>query len=663
MASFFAEFFGYLYGMKLSVVIVNYNVRYFLEQCLYAAKKACSSIEAEIFVVDNNSVDGSCQLVREKLPDIRLIENYDNKGFSKANNQAIRLAKGDYILLLNPDTIVEEDSLMKCLHFMDEHPEAGGLGVKMIDGKGRFLPESKRGLPTPLVAFYKIFGLSSLFSHSKRFARYYLGHLDKDQTHEVDVLAGAFMMLRRSVLNEIGLLDETFFMYGEDIDLSYRISQAGFKNYYFSGTTIIHYKGESTKKGSINYVKVFHQAMIIFARKHFSKGRADIFAMLINLAIYFRAFLAVLSRMTKAVFFSIIDILLIFIGFSWLLPYWEKLNYTPDFYPSTFLQLVVPIYILIWISGIWLAGGYDKPIKILPLFKGLLWGSIGILIFHSLAPESLRFSRVLILLGSAWAMINLLGSRYLLSHSNSRQARFAQNRAKRVVIISELNEATRISELIQHPCLKINIVGIIQPNRDHAATNFLGNLSQLEEIIRIHKIEELIFSATDLPSQQIIKTMLDLSKLNIEYKIAPPDSLSIIGSNSIDTTGHLYMVEMNVITKGSNLRRKRLFDMTTSLFLLITYPFIFWTIHNKTGFFTNILKVLFASKSWVGLTQNNKREAELPKIKAGVLSPADKLQDELSETEISKINMVYAKNYSITQDALIILQGWKNLGR
>lgn len=649
--------------IKLSVVIVNYNVRYFLEQCLHAAQKACNSLDAEIFVVDNNSVDGSCQLVREKFPEVTLIANHENKGFSKANNQAIRQAKGEYVLLLNPDTIIEEDSFVKCLRFMDEHPEASGLGVKMIDGKGHFLPESKRGLPTPGVAFYKIFGLSSLFSRSKRFARYYLGHLDKDQTHEVDVLAGAFMMLRRSVLNEVGLLDEAFFMYGEDIDLSYRMTQAGFKNYYFAGTTIIHYKGESTKKGSINYVKIFYQAMIIFARKHFSEGRADMFAMLINLAIYFRALLAVLSRIAKAALFPIVDILLIFIGFLWLLPYWEKLNYTPHYYPSTFLQLVVPFYILIWISSIWIAGGYDKPIKVLQLFKGIVWGSIGILIFHSLAPESLRFSRALIVLGSVWAMLSLLGYRYLLSHSHPQQAHFDRNREKRVIIISNPDEAVRISQLIQHSLLKIDIVGIVQPNHNSTRNNFLGNLGQLDEIIRIHKIEELIFSATDLPSQQIIKTMLDLSKLNVEYKIAPPESLSIIGSNSIDTTGDLYLVEMNAITNGNNLRRKRLFDLVGSLIFLLTYPLICWKVRDKAIFFTNIFKVLFGSKSWVGLALNNKRNVELPKLKVGVLTPADKFKGELSESEISKINMVYAKNYSIAQDALIILHGWKNLGR
>jgi len=234
--------------MKLSVIIVNYNVKHFLEQCLYSVQKAAKKISTEIIVVDNHSADGSVQMLANKFPTIKLIANNKNLGFSAANNIGIRQSSGKYILLLNPDTIVEEETFKKVVDFMDAHPNTGALGVKMIDGKGRFLPESKRGLPLPSVAFFKIFGLSKLFPKSKRFNHYHLGYLDPDKIHEIEVISGAFMLLRKTVLEKIGLLDETFFMYGEDIDLSYRIIQAGYKNIYFPETTIIHYKGESTKK-------------------------------------------------------------------------------------------------------------------------------------------------------------------------------------------------------------------------------------------------------------------------------------------------------------------------------------------------------------------------------------------------------------------------------
>ena len=214
----------------LAVIIVNYNVQYFLEQCLLSVRKAATGINVDVFVVDNNSVDGSVALVRNKFPEVILIANKQNMGFSKANNQAILAADARYILLLNPDTLVEEDTFEKILKYMDAHPEAGALGVKMIDGKGNFLPESKRGLPTPKVAFFKIFGLSALFPNSRTFGGYHLGFLDKDKIHGVDVLSGAFMFIRKAALDKAGLLDETFFMYGEDIDLSYRIKQAGYRN-------------------------------------------------------------------------------------------------------------------------------------------------------------------------------------------------------------------------------------------------------------------------------------------------------------------------------------------------------------------------------------------------------------------------------------------------
>jgi GT2 family glycosyltransferase len=282
-----------LRGLKLSVIIVNYNVKHFLEQALHSVRKASQHIPVEVFVVDNHSADGSGEMVRRKFPEVILIENKENFGFSKANNQAMRLAKGEYFLLLNPDTVVQEDTFEKVVAFMDATQDAGGVGVKMIDGKGHFLPESKRSLPTPEVAFYKMFGLSALFPKSKRFGKYHLGFLDKDQTHEVEVLSGAFMMMRKSVLDQTGLLDEDYFMYGEDIDLSYRIIQAGFKNYYFPDTAIIHYKGESTKRTSINYVFVFYRAMVIFAQKHYSARHAKLFSLLIHVAIYIRAGAAV----------------------------------------------------------------------------------------------------------------------------------------------------------------------------------------------------------------------------------------------------------------------------------------------------------------------------------------------------------------------------------
>ena len=275
--------------MDLSVIIVNYNVKYFLEQCLCSVLKACSNIEAEIFVVDNNSTDGSRDYLLPKFPTVNFTWNNGNEGFAKANNRALADAKGEYILFLNPDTIVPEDCFEKCITFFRSYPTTGAIGVHMIDGSGQFLKESKRAFPSPFTSFCKLTGLATLFPGSKLFAKYYLGNLTENEDHEVYVLAGAFMMIPRSVLKVTGNFDEIFFMYGEDVDLSYRIQKAGFKNIYFSATSIIHFKGESTAEGSLNYVRLFYKAMSQFVKKHYSGSRAGIFVFLIQLAILGRA--------------------------------------------------------------------------------------------------------------------------------------------------------------------------------------------------------------------------------------------------------------------------------------------------------------------------------------------------------------------------------------
>lgn len=292
--------------MQLSVIIVNYNVKYLLEQCLCSVQKAAANISAEIFVVDNASADGSKQYLEPKFPGVQFIWNEDNPGFAKANNMALAKATGEFILFLNPDTLVPEDCFTKCIRFMNSHTDAGALGVHMINGEGNFLRESKRSFPSSSVAFYKLSGLSSLFPASKIFARYHLGYLSEKENHEVEVLSGAFMMVRKQVLDVTGGFDETFFMYGEDIDLSYRIqhtlhpsAKTNYKNYYFSETTILHYKGESTRKGSLNYVRLFYKAMNQFVKKHPKEFYSGLFTVFISLGVWLRALLSMLKRLVQ----------------------------------------------------------------------------------------------------------------------------------------------------------------------------------------------------------------------------------------------------------------------------------------------------------------------------------------------------------------------------
>ena len=650
--------------MKLSVIIVNYNVKHFLEQCLHSVQKACNNIDSEILVVDNNSVDGSCSLVKDKFPEVILLENKTNVGFSIANNQAIKQAKGEYILLLNPDTVVEEDTFAKVLEFMDKTPNAGALGIKMIDGKGNFLPESKRGLPTPLVAFYKIFGLSKLFPKNKKFGAYHLSYLNNDKIHKVDVLSGAFMLLRKTVLNKVGLLDEGFFMYGEDIDLSYRITLAGYENYYFPETTIIHYKGESTKKNSVNYIRIFYNAMIIFSNKHFTGNNARLFALLINLAIYFRAFMAIANRVFAKIYLPVFDALLIYLGYLFISPYWENFKYYAGYYPEEFYRFAVPTYILFWLGGIIFSGGYKIPNRLWTVIRGLVWGTIAILLAYSLVDENYRFSRALILLGSGWALFALSAIRIIFHKIRLGGFHFFEKKPKRIAIIGHPEEAKRVTELLSQTEINSEIIGYVTLNDSDFGNQYLGSIDNLDEIIRINKISELIFCAEDISSGKIIKSMLEHTKLQVDYKIAPPESLSIIGSNSIHTAGDLYVVNINSISKIKNRRLKRAFDVFFSLLLLLSTPISIWFFLDKAQLFKNIFNVINASLSWVGYIPEKSAYIELPNLKNGILNPGELFDDlHLDLPKKSQLNLLYARDYKLATDLEIIFKSRKKLSR
>lgn len=292
--------------MKLSIVIVSYNVKFYLEQCLLSLQRALTDIEAEVFVVDNHSRDDSVAFLRERFPWVNYIECNHNWGFSRANNMAIRQSRGEYVLLLNPDTIVGETTIRRCLDFMDAHPDAGAAGVRMLQGNGSDAKESRRGLPSPMVAFYKMAGLCSRYPQSRRFGHYYMGYLPWDEPAQIEVVSGAYCLLRRKVLDKVGLLDEDYFMYGEDIDLSYRILKGGYHNYYLP-EKILHYKGESTHKSSFRYVHVFYDAMLIFLRKHYGHV-SFLLALPIKAAVYMKAALALVSmgfsRMRRSLGFA-----------------------------------------------------------------------------------------------------------------------------------------------------------------------------------------------------------------------------------------------------------------------------------------------------------------------------------------------------------------------
>jgi GT2 family glycosyltransferase len=614
---------------------------------------------AEVWVVDNNSVDGSVEMVAEKFPWVKLIANKDNKGFSKANNQAMLLSECTYQLLLNPDTVVEEDTLKKVVDYMEAHPKVGGLGVRMVDGKGKFLPESKRGLPTPSVAFYKIFGISRILPKSKRFGRYHLGYLSEFETNEIEILSGAFMLMRKEALDKVGLLDEDFFMYGEDIDLSYRIIKGGYTNVYFPETRIIHYKGESTKKSSVNYVFVFYRAMVIFARKHFSQKNAKLFSFLINSAIYFRASLAIASRFVRKLVLPLADALYILMGLFALTHYWHQAQIE---FPREVTAILIYCYTGVWMFTNLMVGSYDPPVRLKKFLLGTLLGTGIILMFYALFPKDWQFSRLYILLGAAWILVYYWLSRLFLHTAIGQQFIINGKKNGNFAIVGSKEEFDRVALILRQTQPKVELVVHVSAGaeKEHQA---VGTMNQLDQITTIHKIDEIIFCAKDTSANEIIQWMTTIQLPHIDFKIAQPDSLFLIGSNSIETAGDLYILDINAISHPVKRRQKRLVDLLTSSVMIVCSPLLIWFYDRKGTYFSNAFRLLFGQLTAVGYSSRTMaRQSDLPSIKRGILTSNDRL-DVQDENLSVKLDLLYAREYDVLLDIRIILKSWRKLDR
>lgn len=643
--------------MTISIIIVNYNVKFFLEQCIRSVYQAKNGLDIEIIVVDNHSVDGSVQMIKDKFPEVILIANHQNVGFSKANNQGIRIVKGKYILLLNPDTMLQEDTLVKCLQFMETHPDAGAMGVKMFDGKGNFLPESKRALPTPLVAFYKIFGLSKLFPKSKIFGKYHLTYLDNNQIHQVDVLSGAFMFIRKEVLDKIGELDEDYFMYGEDIDLSYRITQAGYHNYYYPHTSIIHYKGESTKKSTVNYVITFYKAMVIFAHKHFSHSYAKFFQFFIYLAIYTRASISIIYRFIQKLAIPFLDVLCISF-LIWGFARWYEKNFklSDTYFDKTLVAIGTLIYATIMVWNVYFQGGYEKHPKYKNILQGIGSGFLTILVVYALLPEEWRFSRFIILTGAIWSIFYFTISRWLFYYMALKKYSYLSHvLPKNILIIGDDEEFERVKQILHNIPVSINYIGLIATYSEPSQhPHFAGYLHDIEEIIKMENIDEVIFCSKHLHAKDIIHWMIKLSYLPVHYKIAPPNEWYIIGSNDIHSQGELYTLEFKTILFPENQRKKRWLDLFLSICCLMSLPIIIWFFKNKKQLVQNIVDVLLGKKTWIGFGKYY--DDTLPKIKPSVIF-IGKLNGFNEHSEKAKeLSYLYSKNYTPYTDLIAFIK-------
>jgi O-antigen biosynthesis protein len=643
--------------LQLSIIIVNYNVKYFLEQCLNSVKKAIDGLDAEVWVVDNASSDNSVQYLQPKFNCANFIASKQNVGFAKANNQALYKCNGKYVLFLNPDTLLPEDCLHKAVAFMEGHEKAGALGIRMIDGSGEFLPESKRSFPNPITSFFKLVGLNSLFPKSRVFGRYSLGYLNEFENHEVDVLAGAFMLARRDVLLELKGFDETFFMYGEDIDLSYRIQKAGYKNYYFSESCIIHFKGESTRKGSLNYIRMFYQAMSIFVKKHYSGSKAWIFRFLIQVAIIVRASFAALLKFLLRIGLPLVDAVIIYSSLQLVKFLWIRFARGGYGFINHIVNLSLPGFTLVFLIAASFAGIYDNKYKPAKALYSAIVAIVVMLAVYSLLPEEYRFSRAVILLGGLAALLFITLFRWILSKWRVVDDEDETKKRQQTLIVGTKDEFLQVKELMKKSGISERIIGRVAANglKEDALATFEELITFSESI----RVREIVFCQGYLSYSTIIKKVQQLPK-NISIRFHAAGSESIVGSDSKDTAGEFVSPEANFeIAQPYEKRMKRVVDIGVALFVIFTFPIQLLIVGSKTVY--DAMLVLVGSKTWVSYTLP---DAKLPALKPGVFNTTGYPSTHATPADMPSTHNIdywYAKNYYWLHDLKLLVKNYRKL--
>jgi O-antigen biosynthesis protein len=646
--------------LTLSVIIVSYNVKYFLEQCLYSVEKAAQNIDAEIIVVDNASVDNSIAYLQERFPTVRYIASEQNLGFAKACNLGLAQSSGSHILFLNPDTLLAEDTLSICLDFFDNHPDAGSLGVRMIDGSGAFLRESKRSFPSPVTSFYKLTGLARLFPYSRRFGKYHLGYLPEYENHEVDVLAGAFMLIRKAVLTKIGSFDETFFMYGEDVDLSYRIQKAGYKNYYIADTTIVHFKGESTKRGSLNYVKLFYQAMSLFVRKHYGGPKADLFTFSIHVAIGLRAALTAVAKMIRWIGLPVIDAMLILFSFWLVKGVWATYIRPEVPYSNNLVGISFLVFTLIYLIVAYYSGLYNRYYRKANLVRSTFMATLVILATYALLPEHLRFSRGILSFGALLALGVLSFSRWLLVKVGFLQQQIEEREKPYLLVAGMPTEYDSIKQFLNTHQLDDKVIGrVAVESEDPTALTHIIHISAAT--LPLHATE-LIFCAGTYAYKDILSQLPKITA-NLRFRFHAVGSNSIVGSDSSGTSGEVLANGSHFkLDRPAERRIKRLIDVLCSLCFLLTLPLHFLIVEKPGVFLYHCLLVLWGRRTWVGYATN---AAGLPQLRKSILLPNGVVKNKactMRKDSLALIDHYYASDYDPLQDLWLIMKNYKHLG-
>ncbi len=647
----------------ISIIIVNYNVKEFVLNLISSIEKSSKNLAVEVIIVDNASSDGSVELIRNRFPNVKLIVNSENIGFGKANNQGIEIAKGKFILFLNPDTVLKEDTLHKMVDFLNSNPKIGMATCKVLNPDGSLQLACRRSYPTPWVSFTKIAGLSKIFPKSKIFAQYNLTYLPENATYEVDAISGSFMFLKREILDKVKGFDSDFFMYGEDLDLCYRVRENGYKIFYFYETEIIHYKGESTKRSNIDETRVFYNAMSLFVEKHFSSS--FLVKIILKVAIQIKESLAFLSKNRIAILPALLDFslfaLMLFIAENYYKKNTTWVGFPNEIKPWIFLIPAFFQVILSFFVGVYKSTSLSVSRTILALFIGLILISSSTFFLKQYA-----FSRAVVLITYSLTFFVYAVYRIILKiffHVGNK-SHFSRKRA--LLVGSENELSIFIEKLKKNYLFKDEVIGLISKNMDEIGKvifdkTILGTFENINKVIQSHKIGKVIFLSKEIDFTQIFNVVGSAKSSEIEFMIAGDELDYLVGKSTVTILDEISFHKLNYnISQDYHQITKRILDVTISLpILVLIFPFVFLKkIFGSKGFFSEIImeipSVFFGKKSLVGpRKQDLTEELYLGKVGLFGLWFTENVHQEDSE-EINKLNLFYAKNQNIWLDLDIL---------